>query len=325
MTIYYLTPISAIFQYFNDVGVILSGGKINTYLAGSSTPQATYTDITGGTPNGNPVPIASNGRLNNVQIWQPSGVKLKIVISDSNNNIIGPTFDQIPGINDPTSILASLNNPAFGSGADLVANAMRSYDLITNLRGAIPPSLSAGQTLVISVEGSVIITDNLGGFFYWNASSTATDDGVNVVKPSSLSVGTPGRYLRLVLTPSGIFLATLTGVSGTVTANLTYKIFPGFMASISLDIQGISNSNSMSITGVPLLLQPSVSVVAPCQLVDNNISKGGWALINAAGGGGAGTINFGIGFDNNVTGFTNSLTTKGTGGASGNFSIIYPL
>lgn len=102
MTIYYLSPVSTIFQFLSDAGNVLSGGKINTYLAGTSTPTATYTSNSGAVPNSNPIILGSNGRLNNVQIWQPGGIKIKAIITDADNNQIGSIFDWISGINDPT-------------------------------------------------------------------------------------------------------------------------------------------------------------------------------------------------------------------------------
>ena len=35
-----------------------------------------------------------------------------------------------------------------------------------------------------------------GGWFRWSSSSTATDDGVDVILPNDRSSGTAGRYLR---------------------------------------------------------------------------------------------------------------------------------
>ncbi len=42
-------------------GIPLSGGKLFSYAAGTSTPQATYTDSTGGVSNANPVILDSTG------------------------------------------------------------------------------------------------------------------------------------------------------------------------------------------------------------------------------------------------------------------------
>jgi len=56
------SPIGNGQQWFTNAGVPLSGGKINTYAAGTTTPIATYTDNTGATPNANPIILDSTGR-----------------------------------------------------------------------------------------------------------------------------------------------------------------------------------------------------------------------------------------------------------------------
>lgn len=49
-------------QFLDDDGNPLSGGKLYTYEAGTTTPKATYTDAGGGTSNSNPVILDSAGR-----------------------------------------------------------------------------------------------------------------------------------------------------------------------------------------------------------------------------------------------------------------------
>ena len=53
-------------QYLDAAGKPLAGGKLCTYLAGTSTPLATYTDSTAGTPNTNPVVLNTAGRAS---VW----------------------------------------------------------------------------------------------------------------------------------------------------------------------------------------------------------------------------------------------------------------
>ena len=42
-------------QFFDNNGNVLSGGKIYTYQAGTTTPAATYTDNLGSAVNSNPL------------------------------------------------------------------------------------------------------------------------------------------------------------------------------------------------------------------------------------------------------------------------------
>lgn len=53
-------------QWFDNSGAPLAGGLISTFAAGTTTPQATFTDSTGGTPQSNPVVLDAGGRA---QIW----------------------------------------------------------------------------------------------------------------------------------------------------------------------------------------------------------------------------------------------------------------
>lgn len=242
----YLSPVATILQYFTDVGVVLSGGQLFTYQAGTSTPQATFTDSTGAVQNSNPIVLASNGRLNNVSVWQPGGVALKVVVEDANGNPLG-SFDQLQGLNDPAALLTSFANPANGSGVDLVANAMKSYSTMGFLRGAPPPTLLSGQTLVVDLQGSTVPGDSGGGLFYWNATSTATDDGVNIVKPASLSGA--GRYIRQAQSGfSGTVPLTFSGLSSPVNVTASYYVVGNIVEMLVPPASGTSNSTAFTAT-----------------------------------------------------------------------------
>jgi len=101
--------LSAIFgggaQLFNTQGVILSGGKIYTYVAGTTTPAPTFTDSTQLVPNANPIILDSGGRTTS-EIWIQNGVNYKFVVTDANGNAVGPTIDNIPGVNQSTTALS---------------------------------------------------------------------------------------------------------------------------------------------------------------------------------------------------------------------------
>jgi hypothetical protein len=85
-------------QFFDNNGVILSGGKIYTYAAGTTTPQATYTSAAGVTPHANPIILDSAGRVPGGEIWLTDGLVYKFVIETSTAILIG-TYDNITGVN----------------------------------------------------------------------------------------------------------------------------------------------------------------------------------------------------------------------------------
>lgn len=68
-------------QFLDAAGVPLAGGKLYTYVAGTTTPQATYTDSTGATPNSNPVVLDSRGEAN---VWLGEAT-YKFKLTDAND------------------------------------------------------------------------------------------------------------------------------------------------------------------------------------------------------------------------------------------------
>lgn len=70
-----------------------AGYLLNTYIAGTSTPQATYTDSTGLVQNTNPVVLNSYGFAS---VWLNTSQVYKFVLTDPNGNVVW-TQDQIPG------------------------------------------------------------------------------------------------------------------------------------------------------------------------------------------------------------------------------------
>lgn len=86
-------------QFFDNSGNVLTGGKIETYAAGTTTPQATYTSSSGLTFHSNPIILDAAGRVPaGGEIWLTDGLSYKFVLRDSNNVLIA-TYDNIIGIN----------------------------------------------------------------------------------------------------------------------------------------------------------------------------------------------------------------------------------
>ena len=95
-----LSPLGgAASQFLDNNGVILTGGKVYTYAAGTTTPQATYTSASGVTPHANPIVLDSAGRVPGGEVWLVQGLIYKFVIETSTGSLLG-TYDNISGIND---------------------------------------------------------------------------------------------------------------------------------------------------------------------------------------------------------------------------------
>jgi uncharacterized protein YbcV (DUF1398 family) len=85
-------------QLFDNNGNPLAGGKIFTYLAGTTTNAPTYTSSNGSIAHSNPIILDGAGRVPSGEIWLTDGITYKFVVQDSANNLIG-TYDNLTGIN----------------------------------------------------------------------------------------------------------------------------------------------------------------------------------------------------------------------------------
>jgi hypothetical protein len=86
-------------QFLDNAGNVLTGGKIYTYAAGTTTNQATYTTSAGIIFHSNPIILDASGRVpSGGEIWLTDGLQYKFVLKDSNDVLIA-TYDNVIGIN----------------------------------------------------------------------------------------------------------------------------------------------------------------------------------------------------------------------------------
>lgn len=224
-------------QFFTDQGVVLAGGKIYTYTAGTSTPVATYTDSTLVTPNANPIILNSAGRLPN-EIWIPAGTSVKLVFTDTSGNPIGPTFDNVPGMNDVAAqtifwagsstgtanavILSLTSGPsAYVNGQQFNFMASNTNTGAANVNvnnlGPIQITKNAGSPLVGGeiVTGQEYSLTYFNGAFNLDALAPLTAFRTDVASAATIDCSTVGaRYVRVTGTTaiSAITLANGTSV-----------------------------------------------------------------------------------------------------------------
>ena len=93
----FLSPVGGVAaQFFTNTGSVLTGGKLYSYAAGTTTPQATYTSSSGGTAHTNPIIMDSAGRVPGGEIWLNSTL-YKFVLKDSTDVLIA-TYDNVNGV-----------------------------------------------------------------------------------------------------------------------------------------------------------------------------------------------------------------------------------
>lgn len=152
-------------QFFTDTGVPLSGGKLYSYAAGTTTPQATYTTAAGSIAHANPIILDSAGRVSTGEIWLTAGSNYKFVLKTSVDVTLA-TWDNITGING-TGIATNAANVQYdpaGTGAvsetaqakmrqtinvlDFGADNTGATDATTKIQAAIDAAYTLGQQIV---------------------------------------------------------------------------------------------------------------------------------------------------------------------------------
>ena len=162
-------------QELDNSGKILNGGKIYTYRLGTNTPKITYQDINGETPNTNPVILDSVG---SAQIYLNGSYTLWLY--DENDVQVGPPVDIEGGINN------FITSGGSGTFADNIVVSVNNYNDVRAL---------TNPYAWVFVQGRELQADGGEGLFYFDASSSESDDDGVTLQPS-----TTGRYIRYNVT-----------------------------------------------------------------------------------------------------------------------------
>lgn len=323
----FLCPLSTFLQVLTDVGTVQPGLLLWTYVAGTSTPVATWTDASGTVQNSNPIQLNAAGRLNNVNVWQQAGTKIKVVFSTNAGTSlapvfgvqIGPSFDQLVGIADPTSVTSVYYTGADTGSANVyvlsIPGGFSSYVNGLVIYWVPATSNTGASTVNINGLGTVSITNPDG--------SPLVKGQINAGKLAVI-VSQGGNFILTTLSVlTGSFTGTFTGFTSTVTATVQYRVYNN-MASLffnSTNPTGTSNTNAMAMTGLPALLFPTVNRFILCCTEDNgNVEQFSAMLIDNSGNCNFQKYLFASGVFSS-TGYTNS----GTKGVPSDWFVTYPL
>lgn len=200
-----LSPIGNSEQFFDNNGIPLAGGLLYAYQAGSSTPLATYTTISGTVANANPIVLNSSGRLDN-EVWLTYGYFYKFVLKDASGNLLG-TYDNIYGI----------------VGVQSAVGTTIPTGLISLWYGDIG-SVPSGWYLCDGANGTPDLRDRFvvgAGSTYAVAATggNATNTLITANLPDHVHTGTTGNNTSIAHTHStGAFLGNFTYAGGGSTA-----------------------------------------------------------------------------------------------------------
>lgn len=176
-------------QFFDDNGNPLSGGKIYTYATSTTTPQPTYTSRTGLTPNANPIILDAAGRTPE-QIWSIEGLLYKYVIADANDVVIR-TWDGIGGSLVASDLTQDLANTTDNTKGDALVGFKQS-NAVGFLNGAIAKTVNAKLQEIISVKD-------------FGATGNGSTDDTTAIQSALNYIGTNGGTL---LFPHGTYRIT---------------------------------------------------------------------------------------------------------------------
>lgn len=252
-----LTP-SPKTAFVDAAGEPLVGGQLYTYIAGTTTLQATYTDATAATANTNPIILDSRGEAN---VWL-GGAIYKFVLKDADGALIwtvdyisAPTAAVSPVLSGNVTIDSNTPSPALqitqtGTGPALKVQDSADPDItpfIVDATGQVgigtatpvsaleiaSPGVFTGAWAYLPT-GTAMLFVQTSAPTGWTKSTTHDNKALRVVSGSASSGGTTG--FTSVFTSRTITTANMPSHTHTLTD-------PGHSHGIS-DLTAISTSSS---------------------------------------------------------------------------------
>lgn len=276
-----LSPIAKA-QFFDNNGRPLVGGKLFTYVAGTTTKQPSYVDAAGITQNSNPVILDYRGECN---LWVPPNVSYKYVLA--------PSTDTDPPTHPIWSVDNLVNNQLITLYGGVDSGTTNAYVLnfaanfTSYADGVIVywiPSNSNTGASTININGlGVINITNSDGSILLAGEIIANQPATILIKSGAALLITPAIPLY------GLFPVTWNGFATPPGATTVSYRRTGLIVSLAFaGGTGVSNSATFGVNGLPAIVRPIISnstSVPVIGLVDNGVNlAGGMAIINSGSG-----------------------------------------
>jgi hypothetical protein len=242
-----LTP-SPKMQFFDINGEPLVGGKVYTYQAGTTTPQATYTDNTGATANPNPVILNARGEAS---IWL-SGANFKFKLTDANDveiwtvdYISAPISGVSPALSGNVTIDTSSSSPALKitqTGTGLAFRVQDEADpdstpTVVDNQGRLGVG-TASPSEKVDISGGNLAFTAAAGTLYAQVTPGASSTDIAAAGARSLTL-TTNSTPRISITDTG-----LVGIGKTPSAGVELDVLGDIAASVSVKTDTISELTS---------------------------------------------------------------------------------
>ena len=290
------------YQFFDANGAPLGLGALSYYVAGTTTPQDTYSDSAGVAVNPNPVILDGSGRLE-VDIYLGPTANYKEVLASASATVSPWPDDNIPfatqadwnASSGPNQIL---NKPALaaaatsGSYTDLTDTPSAfTGDAGTGGTSGLVPAPAAGDALAnkfLSAAGAWATPPGASGSGATDLSITATPDNVGIGSSSGTGVTIPAATSTAAGVLDAARAAKIDGLAPVATsgsyADLSGKpsipSIPGSLSGVDIDnvarlgINTTDSSNLLSVNAPGVLFSNAGDMRA-------TISKGGVSNIAA--------------------------------------------
>lgn len=254
-------------QFFDNSGVILSGGLVYTYAAGTTTPQTAYTTNSGSTAHTNPIVLDSAGRVaSGGEIWLTDAIAYKFVLKTSAGVTIA-TYDNVTG--NASGIYASF---AASSGSSLIG-------FIQNGVGAVATTVQAKLRQTVSVKDFGAVGDGTTNdtAAIQLAVNYAASSGKTLVVPAGNYLSTTGDvYLSpgINIVGEGQGITTFTLGNGATTAYFWYsgsRADPGLYQFSNFTITGSWLTSSVQNSTALIVLNFATTATPTSIVTFNNI------------------------------------------------------
>lgn len=259
------------FRFTDDNGNILAGGKVYTYVAGTTTNKATYKEQAESNAHTNPIILDADGTApGGTGIWLLTDELYKIRIDDANDNTIA-TFDNVAAAGGTLTSGVTLGGNLDVNGYKIVSNSDGNIDIdpngvgVTNIYAPTLQDnlLTNNNNIAINDDKGIVETSSLNELLYF----TGVTSAVNYLQISNSATSNApiieakgdDANVGITLTPKGTGQVTID--------NLTFPAADGTAGQI-VSTDGAGNLNFIDNTRV-LLETQTISAGASITFTSN--------------------------------------------------------
>jgi len=185
-------------QFFDNDGLPLSGGLLYTYTAGTTTPETTYTDQAGTSPNTNPIVLDAAGRCD---LWLTPAIEYKLTLQRADTTVL-KTWDNVGSVGTTSAGVSSVNAASgdvilaagdIGFTTTSSATWFSGSDVSTALDSIINRVDNPVSSTVVALATNVSIADAGGLITGTNVETALQELAARVQLPSQAA--SAGKYL----------------------------------------------------------------------------------------------------------------------------------